>query len=160
MSLVKALFGPSREEIWRQLSREVGGQFHEGGFFTPSAVQARTHDWIITLDTHTQGDGNTNVTSTRLRAPYFNPEGFRFEIYRASIFSGPGKALGMQDIEVGHPRFDREFVIKGNAPRRVLQLRAPGHKHGQACSSGCTLRRRSAWRRHAREQLDFMNKVG
>ena len=122
MSLVKALFGSSRKEIWRQLSREVGGQFHEGGFFTPSAVQARTDDWIITLDTDTQGDDSTNITHTRLRAPYFNPEGFRFEIYRASIFSDLGKALGMQDIEVGHPRFDRDFVIKGNAPGRVRRL--------------------------------------
>ena len=102
MSLLKALFGPSRKDIWQQLSGELGGQFHEGGLFTQSAVQARTDDWIITLDTFTSGDGKTNQTYTRLRAPYFNPEGFRFEIYRASIFSGLGKALGMQDIEVGH----------------------------------------------------------
>ena len=122
MSLLKALFGPSRKDIWQQLSGELGGQFHEGGLFTQSAVQARTDDWIITLDTFTSGDGKTNQTYTRLRAPYFNPEGFRFEIHRASIFSGLGKALGMQDIEVGHPRFDQDFVIKGNAARRVRRL--------------------------------------
>ena len=122
MSFLKALFGPSRREIWQQLSREVGGAFHEGGLLTPSAVQARTGDWIVTLDTVTHGDGRTNQTYTRLRAPYFNPEGFRFEVYRASIFTGLGKALGMQDIEVGHPRFDKDFVIKGNAPRRVRRL--------------------------------------
>ena len=118
MSVLKALFGPSREEIWRQLSREVGGQFHDGGLFTSSAVQARTDDWIITLDTVT----TNNASYTRLRAPYFNPEGFRFEIYRASIFSDVAAALGMQDINVGHRRFDRNFVIKGNAPRRIRRL--------------------------------------
>ena len=118
MSVLKALFGPSREEIWRQLSREVGGQFHDGGLFTSSAVQARTDDWIITLDTVT----TNNASYTRLRAPYFNPEGFRFEIYRASIFSDVAAALGMQDINVGHRRFDRDFVIKGNAPRRIRRL--------------------------------------
>ncbi len=122
MSFLKALFGPSRREIWQQLSREVGGHFHEGGFFATSAVQARTGDWIVTLDTVTHGDGKTNQTYTRLRAPYFNPEGFRFEVYRSSVFSGLGKALGMQDIEVGHPRFDQDFVIKGNAARRVRRL--------------------------------------
>ncbi len=118
MSVLKALFGPSREEIWRQLSKEVGGQFHDGGLFTSSAVQARTDDWIITLDTLT----TNNASYTRLRAPYFNPEGFRFEIYRAGIFSDVAVALGMQDIEVGHRRFDRDFVIKGNAPRRIRRL--------------------------------------
>ena len=122
MSFLRALFGPSQKEIWRQLSGEVGGHFHEGGLLTSSAVQARTGDWIVTLDTVTHGDGKTNQTFTRLRAPYFNPEGFRFQVYRASIFSGLGKALGMQDIEVGHPRFDQDFVIKGNAPRRVRRL--------------------------------------
>ena len=121
MSILKALFGPSQKEIWRQLSSEVHGKFHEGGLLTGSAVQARTRDWIITLDTYTTG-GQASQTFTRLRAPYFNPEGFRFEVFRASIFSGLGKALGMQDIEVGHPRFDEAFVIKSNAPRRVRRL--------------------------------------
>ena len=70
MSLLKALFGPSQEEIWRQFSREVGGQFHEGGFLTSSAVQARTDDWIITLDTYTQG-GQAPQTYTRLPRSLF-----------------------------------------------------------------------------------------
>ena len=122
MSFLKALFGPSRTEIWQQLSREMGGRFHEADFFRGSAVQARTADWIITLDTYTVSTGKSSQTYTRLRAPYFNPEGFRFEIYRAGIFSELGKGLGMQDIEVGHPRFDRDFVIKGNAPGRVRRL--------------------------------------
>ena len=122
MSFLKSLFGPSRKEIWQQLSGEVGGHFHEGDFFTPSAVQARADDWIITLDTFTVSTGQSSQTYTRLRAPYFNPEGFRFEIYRASLFSGLGKGLGMQDIEIGHPRFDEEFVIKGNAPGRVRRF--------------------------------------
>ena len=122
MSFLKSLFGPSQKVIWRQLSQEVRGKFHEGGFLTTTAVQARAGDWIITLVTVTTGDGKTNQTFTRLRAPYFNPERFRFEIYRASIFSGLGKAMGMQDIPVGHPRFDQDFVIKGNEPQRVRRL--------------------------------------
>ena len=122
MSFLKSLFGPSRDEIWRQLSDEVGGRFHEAELFRGSAVQARTDDWIITLDTYTVSTGQTSQTYTRLRAPYFNPEGFRFEIYRAGIFSELGKGLGMQDIEVGHPRFDEDFVIKGNAPGRVRRF--------------------------------------
>ena len=122
MSFLKALFGPSQEEIWRQVANEVGGRFHEGGWMAQSAVQARTDDWIITLDTYTQSTGNVHTTYTRLRAPYFNPEGFRFEIYRTGPFTGLGKALGMEDIEVGHKRFDDDFVIKSTRPRRVRRL--------------------------------------
>lgn len=122
MRWLKSLFGPSRKEVWRQLSRELGGRFHEGDLFNAYAVQARTGDWRVTLDTYTQSAGTVNQTYTRLRAPYFNPDGFRFEVYRASVFSELGKGLGMQDIQVGHPRFDRDFVIKGNEPRFVRRL--------------------------------------
>ena len=106
------------ESLWRQLASEVGGQFREATAFTPFAVQARTDDWIITLDS----SSHSNEGVTTLRAPFFNPEGFRFTIYRAGIFSDVRKALNMQDIDVGHRRFDRDFVIKGSSVGRVRRL--------------------------------------
>ena len=65
---------------------------------------------------------NSRVTYTRMRAPYTNTEGFRFTIYRKSIFSGLGKMLGMQDVEVGDPVFDDAFIIKSNNEARVQNL--------------------------------------
>src|SRR5262249_44177398 len=65
-------------------------------------------------------DGKTPVT--RMRAPYINPEGFRFTIYRKSVFTDLGKLLGMQDIEVGAPEFDEAFIIKGNDEGKVCGL--------------------------------------
>ena len=78
--------------------------------------------WTITLDVHTESSGESSVTYTRMRAPYINPEGFRFSIYRRGIFSELGKLLGMQDIEVGHPGFDEAFIIKGNDELKVVSL--------------------------------------
>ena len=61
-----------------------------------------------------------------MRAPYVNPEGFRFTIYRKGLFSDLGKLLGMQDIEVGDPEFDEAFIIKGNDESKVRDaLRQP-----------------------------------
>ena len=43
MSFLKGLFGPSKEEIWSQLSREVGGEFQQGGFLSgKTSVQAKS----------------------------------------------------------------------------------------------------------------------
>jgi hypothetical protein len=53
-----------------------------------------------------------------------NPDGFRFNIYRKSIFSGLGKWLGMQDITVGDPFFDDEFIVQGNDEAHVRRLLA------------------------------------
>ena len=115
-------FGPSKDEVWRQLSQEIGAEFVEGGFWKGSKVQAHVGPWTVTLDTYTESSGESHVTYTRMRAPYINPEGFRFTIYRKNLFSDLGKFLGMQDIEVGAPEFDEAFIIKGNDESKVHDL--------------------------------------
>jgi hypothetical protein len=115
-------FGPSKDEVWRQLSQEMGAEFIDGGFWKGSKVQVHVKPWTITLDTYSESSGESSVTYTRMRAPYINPEGFRFTIYRKGIFSALGKLLGMQDIEVGDPDFDEAFIIKGNDESKVVSL--------------------------------------
>jgi hypothetical protein len=115
-------FGPSKDEVWRQLSHEIGAEFVVGGFWKGNKVQAHVGPWTVTLDIYAESSGESHVTYTRLRAPYVNPDGFRFTIYRKSILSDLGKLLGMQDIEVGDPEFDEAFIIKGNDEERVCDL--------------------------------------
>jgi hypothetical protein len=115
-------FGPSKDEVWRQLSQETGAELVEGGFWKGQKVQVQVKPWTITLDTYTVNTQHTHVTYTRMRTPYINPEGFRFTIYRKGLFSDLGKLLGMQDIEVGDPEFDEAFIIKGNDESRVVNL--------------------------------------
>ena len=38
MSLLRQVFGPSKEEIWSQLSHELGAVYEEGGFFKNGKV--------------------------------------------------------------------------------------------------------------------------
>ncbi len=115
-------FGPSKEEVWQQLCREIGAEFVAGGFWKGSKVQVRVGPWVITLDTHTVSAGEHSQTFTRIRAPFVNPDGFRFTIYRKGFLTELGKLLGMQDIEVGDPEFDEAFVIQGNDEYRVRDL--------------------------------------
>ncbi|MBS1812778.1 MAG: DUF3137 domain-containing protein [Acidobacteria bacterium] len=122
MGLLRNLFGPSREEIWRQLAAETGAEYVEGNWRKADKVQAQVKQWTITLDTYTVSTGKTYVTFTRFRAPYVNADGFRFKIYRKSMFSGLGKALGMQDVEIGEPQFDEAFIIQGNDEARLRQF--------------------------------------
>jgi hypothetical protein len=116
------MFGPSRREIWRQLSEEIGGQYVEGGLCRGDRVQGSHGEWTVTLDTYTVQTGKTFVTFTRMRAPYVNPDGFRFTIHRRSMFTGIATFLGMQDVDVGDPAFDHDFVIKGTDEGRLRTL--------------------------------------
>jgi hypothetical protein len=121
-NILRRCFGPSREEIWRQLADQVGGEYVDGGVWKSDKVQATHAQWVVTLDTYAVSTGKTTVVFTRMRAPYVNPDGFRFVIYRKSVFSGLGKLLGMQDIEIGDPLFDHDFIVKATSEERVRQL--------------------------------------
>jgi hypothetical protein len=115
-------FGPSKAEVWQQVCREIGAEFVVGGFWKGSKARAHVGPWTITLDTFTVSNGESSQTFTRVRAPYVNPDGFRFTIYRKGFFSELGKLLGMQDIEVGDPEFDEAFIIQGNDEFKVRDL--------------------------------------
>jgi len=106
--------GPDKEAVWRQLCQEIGAEFIKGGLWKGAKVQAHVGTWTMTLDTYTISDGHSQTTYTRVRAPYVNPEGFRFTIYRKGVFSNLGKMLGMQDIEIGDPEFDEAFIVNGD----------------------------------------------
>jgi hypothetical protein len=126
MSLLRQIFGPSKEEMWRELSSRIGAEFVDGGFWKGSKVVASSGPWTVTLDTYTVSTGKSSVTYTRLRAPYVNRDGFRFHLYRAGIFSQLGKFLGMQDIPIGDVEFDRQFIVKSNHPDQARKLLANG----------------------------------
>jgi hypothetical protein len=122
MGALRRIFGPSRKEIWRQLSSEIDARYVDGGFWTRDNVQATHDEWTVTLDTYTVSTGKATVVFTRMRAPYVNPGGFQFTVYRKGVFSDIGKMLGMQDIEIGDESFDNVFIIKGNDETRVREL--------------------------------------
>lgn len=118
-------FGTSKREIWQQLCKEIDADYVPGNFFGKEKVQAFHREWIMTLDTHTVSNGKTQTTYTRMRAPYVNWDDFRFRIYRKHVFSGIGKLFGMQDVEVGFPEFDEDFIIQGNDERKLRMLFNP-----------------------------------
>jgi hypothetical protein len=53
MSILRDLFGPSRDEIWQQFAAVVSGNFTENSFWNGSKVVATQSQWTVTLDTYT-----------------------------------------------------------------------------------------------------------
>ncbi len=113
MGILRELFGPSKDEIWRQLSAEIGADFQESGFTKSGRITLAHRQWTITLDTYVVMAGKTPLTFTRIRAPYVNRDGFRFCIYRKNVFSWLGKLFGVQDLQIGDSFFDDQFIIQG-----------------------------------------------
>ena len=114
MSLFRSVFGPSRDEVWGRLAAEVEGRFREGGWLASSVVEVDVGPWTVALDSFTQSTGKHSTTYTRLRTPFANAEGFRFDVSPQTFLSGIGKVFGMQDVEIGVPEFDAAWVIQGS----------------------------------------------
>lgn len=122
MGVLRKLFGPSRKEIWHQLSDQLGATYVDGGFGKSDKVQVQVDEWTVTLDTYVVSTGKSAMVFTRMRAPFVNADGFRFKISRKGVFTALGKLLGMQDVEVGFPEFDDAFVIKGTDEAKLRAL--------------------------------------
>ena len=122
MTVLRQWFGPSKEEIWRQLSAEIGAHYEDGGFAKSAKVTATHGEWTVTLDTYVVSTGKTVIIFTRMRAPYVNPTGFRFNVYRKGLFTELGKMLGVQDVQIGDQAFDRDFVIQGTDEAKLQEL--------------------------------------
>ena len=118
------IFGRSRKEVWKQLSEEINANYIESSFFKGPRIELKHNNWTIYLDTYTVSTGKSSITYTRMRAPFIIQKKFLFKVYRKGVFSNIGKALGMQDIEIGYDYFDNDYIIKGNDEillRRLFQ---------------------------------------
>jgi hypothetical protein len=134
--MLRELFGPSRDEIWhglmKQLSTDTGGRLVPGLFGRGAGdkVQVTHGQWTVTLDFWMEPiDAAMRFHRhyqppifTRVRAPYVNLDGFRFALDPTNSFTGVAKWFGMQDIEVDDREFDDDFVVKGNDESKVRKL--------------------------------------
>lgn len=116
------LFGLSKKEVWKQLANEIDANYIDNGFWEGDKVEVYIDNWIIVMDTYAVQTGKTSTTYTRVRAPFISYDDFYFKIYRTGLFSGIGKMLGMEDIEIGYESFDEDFVIKSNYKEKVSAL--------------------------------------
>lgn len=121
MSMLRGLFGPSKDEVWAQVARDIGGYYDDQGRLGGDVLRHRTGAWEITLDTYKTGSSTTH-TYTRMRAPFLTRDGLTFAIEREGMISAFLKRFGQQDIEIGDPDFDKAFRIKGNDDAKVRRL--------------------------------------
>ncbi len=117
-----AILGPSKNDVWRQIASDIGGEYQDGGLFGRHVLRYRSGDWEITLDTWTETAGDDSTTYTRMRALFVNKDVLSFKIYRAGLFAPIGTFLGIHDIQIGDPYFDENFVIQGNNHGKIRWL--------------------------------------
>lgn len=100
------------KEAFGQLARAMHGTMNDGGWFNrPSVHFPHAGSWVTVDIYSTGGKHPTYYTQVNFDWPH---AGFRCEVYPEGFFNRIGKFLGMQDIEIGSPGFDEQYIITGD----------------------------------------------
>ncbi len=118
-------FAHHQDEVWRKLSQELGGVFRDEEGWRHDQVEIKDGDWTVTLSFTSHRAGRSEAIYTCFRAPYINPDKFRFELYREELAHGLGKIFGAQDVQIGDKTVDKMFMIKATDEEKLKRLLAP-----------------------------------
>ena len=134
--MLRRIFGVGKAyDGWRQFAREAGGELVDRGFIRSDSNQpgrwqfgpwvevhfaVRGHPAILETLYEDADENVRRYTSLRVTLPLREP--FRFEVSREGVLGRLGKLVGVQDLQVGHPDFDRAFHVKTSNERVALGL--------------------------------------
>jgi len=111
----------------RRLARLYDGTSTPAGWADYPTIRFRHRGTDVFIDFGAEGGGDSGdtiyYTQVHMRWPDTR---FRCEIYREDAFSRVGKFLGMQDVEIGSPAFDRDYIIKSNDIDQVRSFLSEG----------------------------------
>lgn len=117
-------FAKHQDEVWRKLSEELGGVFRNEEGWRHDELEIKDGDWTVRLSFAAHAGRRSEAIYTCFRAPYVNPEKFRFELSREELAHGIGKLFGMQDVQIGDKTIDKMFLIKASDEEKLKKLLA------------------------------------
>jgi hypothetical protein len=106
------------EDVWTRTATELGGSFTPGETSwlssKPMSIHAEIDGVDVHIDHYEESSGRSSTSYTRLRARTETLAAFKMSLHKEGVLASVSKVLGAQDVEVGDPRFDAEFVVKTN----------------------------------------------
>jgi hypothetical protein len=127
----------------QEFARRIGGRIEEGEVWGLPMVrfQHQGIEALFKFSSHSDGDSTSYRTHFSIHWPKLV---LRCEIYPESLLTGLRRLLGMQDIQIGSPRFDDAFVITGNDETAIKQFLTPAVQslllEISRCQTGTALR--------------------
>ncbi len=109
----------AHNEAMDRLANSLGGRTQKGDLFSSPRLYFTHRGAPARVDYYSTGGKHpTWYTQLHLHWP---DASVRCEVYPEGFFHRVGKLLGMEDREIGSPRFDADFIITGHD---LAQLRA------------------------------------
>ena len=117
-----------RRQAWPSVAQELGGTHHPQSRWwrNDEHITATIEGANVKLDTYVVSTGKVTVAYTRVVAPFVYGPGPKLQVYKRGILATIGKALGMEDHDLGEPAFDNAFVVKSDSAAVARRLWTPG----------------------------------
>jgi hypothetical protein len=111
-------------DAYTKLANRFQGSIETAGTFSGYPSVRFMHNAAhVLVDVHsTGGEDATYYTQFHISWPDRN---LRCEIYPERFMSRVGKLMGMQDIQIGSPQFDPNYIITGNDEGAIRELLTP-----------------------------------
>jgi hypothetical protein len=95
------------------------------GFESPPSVEGRHRNRAVRFFNYSTGAGKSRTNWSAVAAAVGGTGGFTLELFPENFLVRLATALGLQDIRVGDPAFDRAFVVKSNDPAYAVAALLP-----------------------------------
>jgi hypothetical protein len=109
-------------DVWKKLSERLGGEFVDQKGWRHDRVCVEQGGWTVTLDFGAHPGYRLSSIYTRLRAPCASEGDFHFRIFHQELVDGIARLLGMQDVRIGDPAFDKAFVVQGSDEAKLKAM--------------------------------------
>lgn len=110
------------KSVWMDLAEETNGEFADGPTGVTCRVPLKETPWTLTIKMNEHSLPPAPKRQTIIAAPYRAQGNFSFALHNKTWYEEAAKPFGLQDIEIGVPDFDAEYIIQGSDPELVRQL--------------------------------------
>jgi hypothetical protein len=110
MKLRSSVFG--WKSVWMDFAEERKGEFVDGQSHVTVKVRIPSKPWIFAMRMHANPLGKDEHTV--IATPYVARHPFKIAIRNSNSIEEFAKVLGLQDIVIGDPDFDKQYIIQGN----------------------------------------------
>ncbi len=132
-------------ECWAHVAAITGGQLQLRHIFKGPRQDRRRFGLPalsveidgVSVQGEVTGEGDPPATFAHLSARAPGSAGLKLRVYRSYLYSQFGRVVGIQDLVLGDPHFDRNFIVKSSDPHyaklwlspaaRKLMLAAPDY---------------------------------
>jgi len=113
--------GESENEIWKTIAEQLNTTEGKKKYYT-AQFPTEKHSVTIHVDVDHDSSEDEEGPITSFTARLSDQTSFRFRVEKQNLKHSIGKLFGMQDVIVGHPEFDKKFLIQSNDETKVKEL--------------------------------------